>query len=140
MRSEGSFLHPFAPHAFRNSVQQTLADRGRGFRSYVPRSDSGAASGDYNADLSGEANQQILNLDQVVGNDFADANYEAAFLESLGDSRAGEIFAFTTGTRVADGDDGSGNRGCRRGACRRTRLTRGWTPSAAEAAPFQNLS
>ncbi len=79
---EGCFLRALAAHALTDSSEQAVADCGRRLRGNIAGSDARAAGGDDELHFASETDQQVLDSNRIVGNNFAGDDGEMKFLES----------------------------------------------------------
>src|SRR5208282_6519267 len=90
--SKLSLFEAFTPHSLSHAVDQPLANRRGRFGRNISRSDSRSSGGHNQTNSTSQLNERVLNLDQLVRNNFVRCNRESKFLQELRHGWSGEIF------------------------------------------------
>jgi hypothetical protein len=97
-------LPPFRPHQFRNAFQQTLANRPRRLRGYIPRANPGSPGGNHQSGHATRLPDCVFDGLSLVWNRNAVYRLEVICVQRTGDRGTGKVLAPTSGRRVTDGD------------------------------------
>jgi hypothetical protein len=108
-----SLLGTFATHLFGEAGNHFFGDVECGFRRVVAGAEAGAAGGEDEIDAAriGELAEMGAHLAGVIGALERRGDFPAEFAAALHNGRAGEIDAFASGNRIADGENGNAHRG-----------------------------
>lgn len=101
---EGGLLEAGRAHAFREAVDQALADDSRGFGGDVAKGETGAAGRDDKVRARGVAAKSVDDLIEFIRNGLHGRRWGAGCLKTGGDGGAGEVFLPAIEAAIADGD------------------------------------
>jgi hypothetical protein len=104
----GRFFGAFAAEFFGDAGNGALGDVKSGFGSVVARAEAGAARGEDQIDAArvGEFAKLAAKAGNIVRTTERGGNFPAEFTNAFDEGGAGEIFAFTAGDGITDGEDG----------------------------------
>jgi hypothetical protein len=104
----GSFFRAFAAEFFGDAGNSALGDIKSGFRSVVAGTEASATGGEdeINAAGVGQFTKLAAKAGGIIGTAERGSDFPAEFANAFDERGAGEIFAFTAGDGIADGEDG----------------------------------
>jgi hypothetical protein len=108
----GRFFGAFAAEFLGDAGNGALGDVQSGFGSIVARAEAGAAGGEDEIDAArvGEFAKLAAKAGRIVGTAERGGDFPAEFANAFDERGAGEIFAFTAGDGITDGEDGDTHR------------------------------
>jgi len=104
----GRFFGAFAAEFLGDAGNGALGDVQSGFGSIIARAEAGAAGGEDEIDAArvGEFAKLAAKAGRIVGTAERGGDFPAEFAYAFDERGAGEIFAFTAGDGITDGEDG----------------------------------
>lgn len=110
-RGEGGLPEAGEAHAFREAVDEALADDARGLGGDIAGGEAGAAGGNDQGCGGGMATKRVDNPIQFIGNRFHCRGYDPGGFETCADGGSREVLLTAVEAAITDGEDGGASTG-----------------------------